>query len=79
MRLKTWIVAVSGVTLTACASKPSMPPMECVPEPVAPECAQRCPDPPPTTLPRELWELEVLQWGLDCKALHDDCAEVNRF
>jgi hypothetical protein len=74
MRLKTWIVAASGVTLTACASKPSMPPMECVPEPVAPECAQRCPDPPPTTLPRELWELEVLQWGLGCKALHDDCA-----
>ena len=73
------IVAASGALLTACASKPSIPPTACVPEPVAPECVLRCPDPPHTTLPRELWELEVLQWGLECKALHDDCAAVNRF
>lgn len=73
MPLRMWIAVVSGATLTGCASKPFMPPTACVPEPVALECALLCPDPPPATLPRELWDLEVLQWGLGCKALHDDC------
>jgi hypothetical protein len=74
MRLKTLIALASGALLTGCASKPSMPPMMCPPAPTPWECVQRCPDPPPTTLPRELWDLEMLQWGLGCKALHDDCA-----
>lgn len=53
-----------------------MPPMECVPEPQALECAQHCPEPPSPEMERELWELEVLQWGLACRALHNACVEA---
>lgn len=65
----------STLTLSACASRPSMPSTAPVLLPPL-ECVQRCPPPPPLTLRRNLWEVETLQWGFACRALHNDCAEA---
>ncbi|THF55912.1 hypothetical protein [Pseudothauera rhizosphaerae] len=73
--LLIWILAASGATLTGCASTPSIPHTDSVPKADPLECVLRCPDPPPRSLPRELWEVEVLSWGLACRALHNDCVD----
>lgn len=40
------------------------------------ECRIRCDDPPPLVKPREVWEAEVLIWGLQCRELHNvGCVE----
>lgn len=75
--LPTLMIAIAtGALLSGCASRPSMPPMVPAIE-RAPrwECTVRCPQPPTLQVPRETWELEVLDWGLQCRALHDDCVE----
>lgn len=63
----------SGMLLSACASTASMPPTVLPPKPAPWECALRCPNPPPTSLPRKAWEVETMAWGAACKRLHDDC------
>lgn len=76
LRLPILTLAIaSGVMLSACASAPLTPPMA-LPAPVPWECVARCPEPPKLMAPRETWELQVLDWGLQCKALHDDCVSA---
>lgn len=73
------LVIVVGAMSTGCASLQSTPPM--VPQiERAPrwECTVRCPEPPTLMTPRETWELLILDWGLACKRLHDDCVGNTR-
>lgn len=69
------IAAVSGLALTACASKPFTAPMV-IQRPVPLECQQSCPEPAPLYLHRQAWEAETLARFLQCKELHDDCVEA---
>ena len=69
MRRVILCLVVIGLTLSGCASSPCIESM--MPLPV--ECLQSC-DPAPLLLDqRHVWELNVLQWGLECSRLHQDC------
>lgn len=70
------LLIVSGVLLSACASSGSMPPTAQVVRLPPLECQTPCAEPPPMSLPREVWELETLRWGFACRALHRDCVEA---
>lgn len=68
------LVIASGVMTSGCAfsgSTQSIAPI--LPPPL--ECVQRCPEPPPMALKRELWEAETLHFGLACRKLHNDCVD----
>jgi hypothetical protein len=78
MRPKMWIVLASGVLITACASKPFTPPTELTRPPRIMECERRCEPPPASTLSREEWDLGILDWGLGCAYLHNECAAAYR-
>lgn len=78
MPLRMWIAVVSGVTLTGCASKPFMPPTELTRPPRIMECERACEAPPASTLNREAWDLETLDWGLGCARLHNECVAAYR-
>lgn len=73
----TLIALASVVTLTACASNPSMAPMA-IARAVPQECRTPCPDPPSLALPREQWDGEVFAWGAECAALHADCVKASQ-
>jgi hypothetical protein len=70
------LLIVSGAILSACASSgymtPTVQPVKLPPL----ECQTPCDPAPPMDLTREVWELEILRWGFECRLLHQGCVEA---
>lgn len=72
------LLIVSGALLSACVSTGSTQLMALPKKQDRVECQTPCDRPPAMDLPREVWELEVVRWGFECRALHQDCVEASK-
>ena len=75
MPRRSTLTALVCLTLSACASTPSMMSISPTPPPPA-ACLVDCPPPPrPTVAPTAAASIEsLLDWASDCRARHSDCA-----
>lgn len=67
------LLVLTGLLTSGCASNASTPPTVSIPMDRPLACRIDCPWPPSLAMPRNDWEAAIVNWGMDCAALHSDC------